>query len=447
MLRELACADDFNRDHLDGFFSDADLWRMATLNNAVALGAQGRIGAIAPGLAADIAIFDGSQASHHRAVLEAEAGDVALVLRGGTPLYGESDVVAGLGRTWRRRRRLRQRPRHLHDPEWNTPYASIVNQAAGSYPAWFCATPTDEPTCTPARPGEFTGALLPADNDGDGIGNAADNCPDVFNPIRPIDGGAQPDADADGMGDACDPTPLPADIDGDGLPNLLDNCPLDANAGQDDLDGDGTGDSCDFCPDVANPDTVCPPAVVSIPDIRAGTATGTVEVEGVVTGVGQPGLHPAGPHRHRRHERRHLRLHGRHPHRGPRRRDPHARHGRRLLRRDAAHGPTITPLGTMVLAPVPVTVAEAATEAYEGVLVTLTDGTVTDLAYDCSVDGSCADPNLWEIDGATGVVVFDRLYEDADWAAQVGVLPVTGVMGFRWNRRRIMPRTTDDFGL
>ena len=57
--------------------------------------------------------------------------------------------------------------------------------------------------------------------------------------------------------------------------------------------------------------------------------------------------------------------------------------------------------------PVSLTVLEATDEAYEGVLVTLTDGSLTDSAYDCSVDGSsCADTDLWEIDGSDGPIRF-----------------------------------------
>lgn len=46
------------------------------------------------------------------------------------------------------------------------------------------------------------------DSDGDGIANAVDNCPLVFNPLRPMDDGAQPDTDGDDIGDACDACPL-----------------------------------------------------------------------------------------------------------------------------------------------------------------------------------------------------------------------------------------------
>ena len=97
-------------------------------------------------------------------------------------------------------------------------------------------------------------------------------------------------------------------------------------------------------------------------------------------------------------------------------------------------------------APIPLLLSQATQEQYEGVLVTITDGAVTNLAYNCAVDGACSDPLLWEIGGATGVVVYNKVYEDADWSAHIGEQPVTGVMTYRWNRRRVMPRYGTDFG-
>ena len=67
--------------------------------------------------------------------------------------------------------------------------------------------------------GEYVVALG-GDGDGDGFGDAADNCPGVANP-------GQADGDLDGAGDACD------------------NCPAIGNAVQMDSDGDGAGDACD----------------------------------------------------------------------------------------------------------------------------------------------------------------------------------------------------------
>lgn len=61
------------------------------------------------------------------------------------------------------------------------------------------------------------------DTDGDGIADAFDNCPLLFN-------ADQADADGDGVGDVCD------------------NCPDTSNADQIDSDGDLIGDACDLCP-------------------------------------------------------------------------------------------------------------------------------------------------------------------------------------------------------
>ena len=89
---------------------------------------------------------------------------------------------------------------------------------------------------------------------------------------------------------------------------------------------------------------------------------------------------------------------------------------------------------------------EAATEAYESVLVTVS-GAVSDSSYDCSVDGSsCDDEGLWEVGGSEGVVVYDMTFECSDWDSEIGEVPVTGVMMYRWERRRLTPRVQSDFG-
>lgn len=80
------------------------------------------------------------------------------------------------------------------------------------------------------------------DGDADGQGDLCDNCPTDFNPV-------QDDLDMDGMGDVCDP-----DDDGDTVLDEVDNCPRNANATQDDADADGLGDVCDNCFMDPNPD-------------------------------------------------------------------------------------------------------------------------------------------------------------------------------------------------
>lgn len=73
----------------------------------------------------------------------------------------------------------------------------------------------------------------PSDNDGDGVLDGDDNCPNHSNPN-------QVDLDGDGKGDVCD-----NDDDGDGDNDGSDNCPRDPNSDQADFDGDGIGDVCD----------------------------------------------------------------------------------------------------------------------------------------------------------------------------------------------------------
>lgn len=78
--------------------------------------------------------------------------------------------------------------------------------------------------------------LPPPDADGDGIIDAADNCPLAANPD-------QVDSDGDAQGDVCD-----ADDDNDGVADGQDNCALRPNADQRDTDRDGVGDECDATP-------------------------------------------------------------------------------------------------------------------------------------------------------------------------------------------------------
>lgn len=307
LLREVRCADSFNRTYLDGVFTDRDLLDMVTSRAAEVMGLDDLLGSLKPGLLADIAIFDTHGAADERAVLDAGVRDVVLVLRAGVPLYGDADLVAGLpgGETGCEvldvcgiaRRVCAQR---------ETGQTVAALKPASAYPLFFCDAPDSEPSCVPFRPGEYDGIPAEDDLDGDGVPNAVDDCPRVFDPPRPVDHGKQADADGDGVGDACDPCPLvafatecaapdPNDPDGDGLPSALDNCPSAANPGQEDRDQDGKGDACDPCPDAFNPGL--DPCPATIRDLKTGAVPLDTRVQvgpALVTGVGTKDGSPQG---------------------------------------------------------------------------------------------------------------------------------------------------------
>ncbi|MCA9660996.1 MAG: amidohydrolase family protein [Myxococcales bacterium] len=278
MLREMQCADYLNTNYYDGHFSDADIWRMATSNAALVLGADHAIGALKPGYLADIAIFDGSEHPNYRAIIDGEPSGVGLVLRGGTPLYGDALLmsdpviaqadcefldVCGNGKKVCVQKEIVE-----------AGLAEIQMSIANIYPLFFCGEPDDEPTCTPWRD-EYPDGITAEDADGDGIVDADDNCPLVFNPVRDFEF-VQADYDDDGIGDVCDVCPAdpgeecvqpdPNDYDGDGVPNSDDNCVAVANQDQADDDDDGKGNACDDCPEPNPGAEVCPTPIQAIRD-------------------------------------------------------------------------------------------------------------------------------------------------------------------------------------
>lgn len=86
--------------------------------------------------------------------------------------------------------------------------------------------------------GSVAGDTTVFDQDGDGIPDNEDSCPDTVN--------SGVDQDADGIDDACDTDILASDdVDGDGVLNGEDNCLTVANAGQENVDSDLRGDACD----------------------------------------------------------------------------------------------------------------------------------------------------------------------------------------------------------
>ena len=208
LLEELKTARFFNRQYLDGFFSDKELLEMATRNAARAYHVDDRVGTLEPGKLADFVVFDTRLHADYEAVFAAKLVDVAVVFRGGSALYGDTYLVDAIRGTETGSEILSvagAEKRIFTVEQFGVTLDDLSE--TGFFPIIYSAADivTD---VIPSRPGEYTGTPTTLDRDGDGIENSLDNAPDVFNPPRPVDGGIQGDQDSDGIGDLADPTPL-----------------------------------------------------------------------------------------------------------------------------------------------------------------------------------------------------------------------------------------------
>ena len=212
LFREMSCAYDYNRNYLNEHFSKQDLWRMITVNAARALGISDQVGTIAIGQWADLAVYNAigkGYTSYYDPFINGNVEDVSLVLRGGIPLYGISDLVMSLDSSCETiPTSVCGTKKAVCVKETGFDFAQIAAANTDAYPLYYCGTPFNEPSCVPARYQEYSGTITSADQDGDGIMNNADNCPSIFNPVRPMDNGKQADSNHNGIGDACDQNPL-----------------------------------------------------------------------------------------------------------------------------------------------------------------------------------------------------------------------------------------------
>ncbi len=494
LLRELQCADGLNRNSFNNALTDQALWRLVTSGAATATQTTATLGRIEAGKLGDLAIYKLRPGSFYRSVIDAQPQDVVVTMRAGKVLYADRSVMSVLDTTG------------LCDafdvcgtmksacigPEFpvlaganaaNT-YALLASANTGIYPLFYCngATPTNEPSCVPersatspkgtnSRQGSTLYTAASTDLDKDGIDDATDNCPMIFNPVRPMDAMVQADADGDGVGDVCDVCPLnantttctafdPNDRDGDGVPNATDNCPGLANANQADGDGDGKGDVCDTCPTVSNPGNAACPA--SIYAIKTGTAPvgQPVSLNNVlVTAVGTAGyflqVHPtdmgytgvdnSGVYVYQPSPAVNV---------GDRLNIPSATpalyNGQIQLSGSlsaADGGVAVINTGNAVPAAVVVTPAEVATggtraQALEAVLVRVDNVNVTDLAP-VPGTGELPPTNEFVVNGS--LRINDLMYLVTPFPVlNQGYLSVTGVLNFRGGNSKLEPRSAAD---
>lgn len=280
LQRELRCAENFDERYLGNRIGDYGLWRMVTVDAAKVFAVEDEIGDLAAGLRADLAIFAGPRQNPYGRVISAQPEEVLLVLRDGEALSGRAEIVGALRDGCDPTDLCGKAYRVCAQAETDWSFDELASSL--DYGLVHCGVPDDEPTCEPLRREEdrygdsnaYTGQTVEGDQDGDGIADADDNCPSLFNPIRPVDQGEQPNSDQDGLGDACDPCPFEPDVtecsgigdrDGDGEPDEDDNCVTTPNPDQADEDGDGHGDACDPCPSDSNPGELrCPAPTYTI---------------------------------------------------------------------------------------------------------------------------------------------------------------------------------------
>lgn len=329
-IGELQCARHLNDTWYNKTFTDRELVAMSTVNAAHAIGMEDQLGQLLPGYWADLAIVAGDRTSPYKALLDAKAEQIRMVTVGGRAIYGDPDALTGDvvapmtcadvpngfspdGKTGvcgtakkfcvdTSHAGIADQIKTILTTAKSSDAACNTSTPTGThcyaydlFPLFRCDATAELDRCAmghPAIPRRASGGgNIPAvagtpvpgtDDDGDGVANAMDNCPKVFNP--PFDlNTSQDDADGDGIGDVCDDTPCTksdgsdacvGDADGDGVKDDKDNCPAVKNADQVDTDSDMKGDACDACPNDSNPGTTpCPVPLLTIPEVRNPAST------------------------------------------------------------------------------------------------------------------------------------------------------------------------------
>jgi len=94
MLGEIQYAAKLNQTTLGGFFSNQQLFEMATSIPARIAHIDDKVGAIQPGLFADIFLLHGDPTQPFDALVQSKPQDVSLVVVNGVPIYGDATLMS-----------------------------------------------------------------------------------------------------------------------------------------------------------------------------------------------------------------------------------------------------------------------------------------------------------------------------------------------------------------
>lgn len=98
-LQELNYAAVWNAGQNPRVFTDAELVYMVTVNPAKLARLDDKIGSLKPGYFADLLVVGSQETDPYRALLNARPADIKLVVVGGSPVYGDEDLMQGLAPT------------------------------------------------------------------------------------------------------------------------------------------------------------------------------------------------------------------------------------------------------------------------------------------------------------------------------------------------------------
>ena len=94
MLGEIQYAAKLNKTTLGGFFSNQQLFEMATSIPARIARIDDKVGTIQPGLFADIFLLHGDPTQPFDALVQSKPQDVSLVVVNGVPIYGDATLMS-----------------------------------------------------------------------------------------------------------------------------------------------------------------------------------------------------------------------------------------------------------------------------------------------------------------------------------------------------------------